>query len=261
MSNNESSLKFLIVGNSFGDDTVEHIPEIAKSAGFTDIKIANLFVPGCSLETHYNNMIGNKAEYLFRYNDGNGWQYEYGNKQQTLEFGINFADWDVIVFQQASGFSGLKDSYSYLSDVIVGLTKELKPSVRRAFNMTWAYQGDSTHGHFVNYDKNQQTMYNAIISAVKDMVESEKLIDFIIPNGTAVQNARALFGDTITRDGFHLSYDFGRYIAGLTAFSKITGVSVDKVTYAPSTIDAKMIEIAKESVKKAIKNPYKVTTI
>ncbi len=256
--NDGKSIKILFVANSFGDDTVEYMPEIAKSLGYSDIEIGNLYIGGCSIDRHYNNLLNDSAEYSFRYHDGKKWDYEYGDKKQTIKFAVEFTEWDVVIFQQSSGNSGIQGSYSHLSDLIQGVLQFAKPDVRVAFNMTWAYQADSTHEDFSRYDNNQMTMYNAIISTVKNVVESEKTIEFIIPNGTAIQNARALYGDKLTRDGFHLSYDFGRFIAGLTAFCKITDTPVDDVTFAPKTLDSAMIDIAKVSVKKAIDNPYKI---
>ena len=257
--NDGKSIKILFVANSFGDDTVEHMPEIAKSAGYLDIEIGNLYIGGCSIDKHYNNLLNDSAEYSFRYHDGKKWDYEYGDKKQTIKFAVEFADWDVIIFQQSSGNSGIASTYSHLSELIQGVLQFAKPNVSVGFNMTWAYQGDSTHEHFYRYDNNQLTMYNAIISTVQDVVISKKTIEFIIPNGTAIQNARTLYGDKLTRDGYHLSYDYGRYIAGLTAFCKITDTPIDEITFAPKTLDSAMIDIAKQSAKKAIDNPYQVT--
>jgi hypothetical protein len=68
-------------------------------------------------------------------------------------------------------------------------------------------------------------------------------------------------GDTLTRDGYHLDYYIGRYIAGLTWFAAITGCPVDGITYNPSTakITDDMIRAAKEAVINAINTPLSVT--
>ena len=86
--------------------------------------------------------------------------------------------------------------------------------------------------------------------------------DIVIPCMTSIQNARTSFmGDTLTRDGYHLDYYIGRYIAGLTWYAAITGGSVDGITYNPSTakITDDMLRAAKEAVTTAIKTPLAVT--
>lgn len=82
--------------------------------------------------------------------------------------------------------------------------------------MTWAYQADSTHMSFPKYGSNQQTMYECIVKAVQTNVVPNESISVIIPAGTVIQNARTSYlGDTLTRDGYHLS-EFGRLITAYT---------------------------------------------
>ena len=167
--------------------------------------------------------------------------------------------WDFISLQQVSGSSGLADTYGQL-DYLISYVKMLCPDAKVVWNMTWAYQQDSTHGDFVKYNKDQMTMYNAILNAVAQRVSSRKDIFAVIPTGTAVQNARTSYiGDNLTRDGFHLSLDFGRYVAGMTFVHKLTGLSVKNVKYMPAGVDDTMRKIAIESATNAVKKPRAVT--
>ena len=79
----------------------------------------------------------------------------------------------------------------------------------------------------------------------------------IIPVGNAVQRARRLpefdiahGGMPITRDGFHLSLDYGRYLAALVWYKFFTGKNPEDVSFAPQgtdpEINAKLKKIAKE---------------
>jgi hypothetical protein len=104
-------------------------------------------------------------------------------------------------------------------------------------------------------------MYNLTVEMVKTYVKAEKRISGIIPNGTAIQNARTSFtGDTLTRDGYHLSYTLGRYIAGLCYFSAITGVDISNITYSPYVdVTPEVMAMAKDAVKTALKKPFEVT--
>ena len=86
--------------------------------------------------------------------------------------------------------------------------------------------------------------------------------DVMIPCMTSIQNARTSFmGDTLTRDGYHLDYYIGRYIAGLTWYAAITGCSVEEINYNPSAtkITDDMLRAAKEAVTTAIAKPLEVT--
>jgi hypothetical protein len=50
-----------------------------------------------------------------------------------------------------------------------------------------------------------------------DLAGAHDEFKYTFPVGTSVQNARTSYaGDTVTRDGFHMNYDLGRYMAALT---------------------------------------------
>ena len=83
-------------------------------------------------------------------------------------------------------------------------------------------------------------MFNAIVKATSEMCQKYNLD--IIPNGDAVEQARLLpeFDEKthpITRDGFHLSLDYGRYLAALVMYNAITGNDTTKVEYEPDETD------------------------
>ena len=52
-------LKILTIGNSFSDDTMEYVWNIADSLGVEDIYLGNLYLGGCTLDTHAFNARGN----------------------------------------------------------------------------------------------------------------------------------------------------------------------------------------------------------
>ena len=92
-------------------------------------------------------------------------------------------------------------------------------------------------------------------------------IKILVPSGTAIQNARTSYlGDTLNRDGTHLDYGVGRYIAALTFMAALTGADISEIEWAPTNIgedvrdvDAAARVVAIESVINALKNPYEVT--
>ena len=254
--NEDGTLKILTIGNSFSDDTMQYVYQIAESAGVEKIKLGNLYIGGCSLDLHATNARENRAAYDYRVNSGGGW---FNVPEYRMYDAIVSENWDFISLQQASGSSGIGDTYSNLQ-YMIDYVRSLAPNAKIVWNMTWAYQQDSTHGEFYKYGSDQMQMYQSIVSTVKNKVCSNSAFTHVIPNGTAIQNARTSYvGDRLTRDGFHLSLDLGRFIAGLTFFYGLTGISVENIDYMPEGIDGDLFKIAIESAMNAVESPWEVT--
>ena len=250
------TLKILCIGNSFSDDTTKYLGYISSELGAKNFSYGNLYIPGCTLKTHYENAMGDLGKYEYRTTKDGDWTTVPESKLSTA---LKDEDWDYISFQQQSGTSGKPETYVYLNDLIE-YVKGFCPDATLLWNMTWAYQSDSTHSQFEYYGKNQLNMYNAITSTTKELIATDKRFTYISPVGTAIQNMRTSFvGDTVTRDGFHLSFNIGRFIAALTFFKTITGKSIDDVKFRPREFDEATINPIIESVNNAIENPFEIT--
>lgn len=248
-------LKILTIGNSFSDDTKKYAYQIAKELGYEQIKLGNLFIGGCSLDKHATNAKGDKAAYRYDVNTSGTWTDTPNYKMSDA---LKSENWDFVSLQQASAGSGLESTYSQL-EYMIGYVKSFVPNAKIVWNMTWSYPEGSDNAGFPNYDNDQLGMYESIVSTVKNKVLTKEDIVAIIPNGTAIQNARTSYiGDNLNRDNCHLSV-LGRYIAGLTFMSVITGKSVENITYKPSDVDADMQKVAIESAMNAIAEPWEVT--
>lgn len=139
-------------------------------------------------------------------------------------------DWDFISLQQVSGDSGKSDTYSNLQNLIDWIRERANEEAKFVWNMTWAYDKNSTHEAFAGYGSDQETMYRAIAETTKNVVYDMEDISMIIPTGTAIQNYRNVHGDVLSRDGHHLN-DFGRYVAGLAFFKALTGAEIGGLDY------------------------------
>ena len=254
-----SSLYILAIGNSFSVDAMQYLYQILQELGYRDIYLGNLYIGGCTLQTHAGNVTNNSNAYTYYVNKTGSWT-------NTANFAplnaMKEMDWDYVSMQQASGFSGVADSYEPYLSTVVESVKANCPDAKRMWHMTWAYQGNSTHSDFGKYGNDQMTMYNAIVNAVRTKVLSRGDFDFVIPNGTVVQNLRTSFiGDNITRDGYHMSYDIGRFATALMWARQITGKSIEGVAYRPSgySYSDKTVLAIKEAVENAYKKPFEVT--
>lgn len=254
------TIKVLAIGNSFSRDAVEaHLDDLAVADGVMMV-IGNMHVPGCSLERHWRNASQNIAEYRFQ---------KMVNGDSTITENVSLLtaitdeNWDFISFQQVSGNSGLYDTYfPYLSYLKAYAESHVtNPEVQFAIHQTWAYPSYSTHSAFPRYNSNQLEMYQAIVTTVKSVAE-EVGISVIIPSGTAVQNARSSFiGDNFNRDGSHLSFGLGRYVAACTWYEKLTGRSAIGNSFKPEGVSAIESNIAQHAAHYAVLDPFQVTSM
>ena len=170
-------------------------------------------------------------------------------------------DWDFVTVQQSSDQSGVASTYDDVNPLLDAIESQCtNEHVAFAWHMTWAYQQDTDHWAFPTYNSDQTTMYNAIVSTVGQKIVTNNRIAKIIPSGTAIQNARTSYlGDTLTRDGYHLSLSQGRLIASASYLASLIDVNWDSVDLSSISEDADFVKVLKESVKNAVQTPFSVT--
>lgn len=254
-------LKILMIGNSFSDDTLMCGYEIARQMGVKKMKLAILYDGGSELSQHYERIRKGISAYAYRENTTGTWKSTSG---YSIQAALAEDTWDFISLQQNSGKAGFLES-DLLENMITELRAICAPETKIVWNMTWAYQQDTTKAVFADYNNDQMTMYRAITNGVQQKVVPESRISCITPVGTAIQNARTSFvGDKLTRDGYHINLPLGRLITGMTFLSALTGLPIDNVTYMPNGLanDAnskELLAIAIESAKNALAKPFEVT--
>ena len=231
-------MNILCIGNSFSQDATRYLHQISNG----EIEVTNMAIGGCSLERHYNGITGQREVYLHEVNGeavGDGYIDEV----------IYSKKWDYVSVQQVSHYSGMVETYEPYLPYLLGYIKGACPNAKIVFHRTWAYSDYSDHGGFVNYDNSRPKMFQAIINATTLMCQKYNLD--IIPSGDAVEEARKLseFDEKthpITRDGFHMSLDYGRYLTGLVMYKFFTGNDATKVTYEPEDTDHETCQKLKE---------------
>ena len=242
-------VKILAIGNSFADDGIEYLDEIAISAG-KHIIVANTYIGGCSIQRHLDNARHDKHDYKYRKNIDGKYTEEKG---KSLLEALKDEEWDYIVFQQASSFAGQYSSYfPELTELMEYVKANANnPNVKYAMQQTWAYAKDSNHPGFFRYGKDQKAMYEDVVFSY-DKAAQKQNISIVIPTGTAIQNGRSSsLGDTFCRDGYHLDLKYGRY----TFF----GESPIGITYRPEGVTDEQASIAQHAAHFAILRPTSVT--
>lgn len=254
------SIKILALGNSFTVDGTHHLWNICKDGGAENVIVGNLYIGNCTLDTHWNNISGSKAAYKFYKNTSGEWKT---TENCRVIDALKQEDWDYIVLHQTSGSAGFADTFENL-DNIIGFINDNKtnPNAKIVWHMPWAYQSDSTHSEFSKYDKDQMKMYSEITARVQELILTRDTISAVIPSGTAIQNLRTSYiGDKLTRDGYHLSYSYGRYTASLAWYAVLTGGDVDVVDWKPAKFPEVQcyLPVMREAAKAAVATPFGVT--
>ncbi|NLN51101.1 MAG: DUF4886 domain-containing protein [Acholeplasmataceae bacterium] len=254
------SFKILSIGNSFSQDAHKYLYDIARSYGIDQeaIVIANMYVGGAELSQHVDYL--NRDLKLYDYQVYRNGYFEIV-PQKKLSEAITLEDWDVITFQQASHYSGMASSFANFLPTLITWAREnaTNPNLKIGWHMTWAYEQTSTHSGFNNYGNFQVRMVSAIEETLTKKVFPTAGINFVIPSGAAIQNARTSFlGDTLTRDGYHLKDPIGRYIASLTFFKAVTGYKIDEIAFRPILVSELEKSVAIESANNAYES-VKVT--
>ena len=223
-------MKILSIGNSFSQDAHKWLHTLANQNGI-NIETTNLYIGGCSLETHWKNIVEDKSDYDLEINGG----------ESVGKISINSAlkkeRYDIITLQQRSGYSGnISTYYPYLTNIDI-VVREMQPDAKIMFHQTWAYEIDSVHKAFENYNSNQSEMYRKIIEVTQKI--SDEINAELIPTGTVIQRLRNTVkefdynngGLSLCRDGFHLSLDYGRYAAAATWIRAITQKNVKALPF------------------------------
>ncbi len=241
-------MKILSIGNSFSVDAHEYLCRIAKAAG-VELYAVNLYIGGCSLEMHANNLKADAKAYKRSINA------VFDDARVAIKESLLSEKWDVVTIQQVSQLSGVADSYEPYAAELLAAIRAYAPQAKICFYQTWAYEIDSDHGGFVNYNRSQSKMFQMITEASEAFCEKNGLT--LIPSGRVVEALRhteafdyANGGKSLCRDGFHMSYDYGRYAAGATWFQTLTGVPASKSTFAPEGTEQTLIDLIKATVQK-----------
>lgn len=240
-------MKILSIGNSFSQDAHRYLSQVAAADG-VELTAHNLYIGGCSLEQHWNNAWRDAAVYDHEING------ETVGKLSILQ-GLRAERWDVITLQQVSHLAGIYSSYMPFLPRLVSLCRQICPEAQLWLQQTWAYETDAAHDGFANYQRDQQTMHEAVREAYH---KAARIVGAgVIPVGDTIRRLRQTApafdypngGISLCRDGFHLSLDYGRYAAALTWFATLTGRSVAENGFAPPETDEALLAVVRRGVE------------
>jgi hypothetical protein len=233
-------MNILAIGNSFSQDATRYLYGIAKKQGYNNFHVTNLCIGGCSLSTHYKNMLGDISAYGLEVN-GMITGYHISIKEALLS-----RDWDVITIQQVSNLS---PDYSTFEPYLTELCKYLRsfaPKAKLYLQETWAYEKDSTRLFNLNMTSHVE-MYEKVHASY---LEASKHTDGVIPSGTLFMNMLHSGIEKIHRDAFHATFGLGRYALGLLWLHILTVADISENSFDDfdEPISEEEIAIAKKCV-------------
>ena len=261
VTDGDSIVRVLAIGNSFSQDAVEqYLWELAREAGVKMI-IGNAYRGGQGFHSHWIDVT--EANNTFEYRkvvDGQ----RSNTPRMALADIVTDEPWQFITFQQVSQESGLTSTFEPYLTNLIQYTQDLQtnPNAVYGYHQTWAYSHDSTHGGFANYGNRQEVMYDSICQAVQWATAMHPELRFVVPSGTAIQNARTTYlGDNMNRDGYHLDLKMGRYTAACAWLEVITGISPVGFSYRPEGVDFVTAHTCQVAAHEAVAHPFERTVL
>lgn len=241
-----ANLKILCIGNSYSVGATKYLTQIAAQYG-DEFDVCNLFIGGCSLERHYNNMMNNTADYRI-YRNG---IWEEVSLARISDY-ISAEKWDYITLQQASYLSFREETYEPYLSYLAAYARKNSPQSKLLIHQTQVCSEYRSRNSFKLSSRAE--MYEKLIKCY-DMAAKNIDAYGILPTGFASNLALEKYGMPeymlYSDPGSHLGSRYGCYMAGLAWYGTLTGkdVSVDK--YEIPNADERYMKIARLAAKEA----------
>lgn len=260
------SANILFIGNSYTEDAREYIRYVFDQYNFdADVNIGHLFSGGKTV-AYYANCAREEAGYSTEFGvatkdtESPRAENETGDNQlnyyksvgeavsftsqgvRTITYAMGDMDWDIVIIQGHDVEQVYGDTYNknFASNLnyLTNFIKSLDSSVEIGYYMTWRRNAETVEGRLSKYWETMQKT-----------VAANNNISFIVPVGTAAENARTTFlnnlsytpasnanvgkvnlltgaaisgsmtydnNDGLQRDNTHMSAVLGRFLAGYT---------------------------------------------
>ena len=207
------TLKVLVMGNSFSQDSFGYAPFIVKALKEScDLTIGLCVIGGCKMVQHCANFT-NVAQTLdgTTYNPTNYAYFEYVNNasawtnqaSKSASQALAMHDWDIVTFQQ-NGYDNYRDYATYYEPFCNKTFKALNAMVAKPVKIGWLL----THGSYVS-SRAEALQHWEGSRTNSQKVMNETSASVLFPYGTAIENLRTTsittsYKDALLADDAHL---------------------------------------------------------
>ena len=210
-------VNILSIGNSYSRDCLSHVPYLLKNISTNvEVCIGLLYYGGCSLQQHYDFITNASAVYEYcQFNpETSKWSSIVTGKD--IGYALQQKNWDIILLQQKSSDSiDYTTCQPYLNDIISWLCDMLGYNFRTGWIETHAYATGYSGLSSLGISSDEMALKSA--ETAKSVLD-KTVVDFILPYGIAIQNARHTVLDSyanhLTYEGTHLNEGIATLTAG-----------------------------------------------
>lgn len=264
------TLHVLTVGNSFSICLELYFPSVVRSVPGCDVHLESIYIGGCPLQRHWNNIVTEEANPDDRF-----------FKDFTYRQKLESARWDVVSIQQASGLSWRPESYFPFAEQLRDYIRQYAPTAEVVIQQTWAYRADEPR--LAEWKLDQAGMYEKVAAAYAQA--AERLNVRQIPVGFALQLAREgqsggcppidraalvypnlpdmsryFCGNlkwkdekTLEGDAYHLNHR-GQYLQACVWFALLFDKPATDVTFVPKELTPEDARFIRETAQKAVES-------
>ena len=200
-------LKVLTIGHSLAVDCGHMLALVAAAEGYEGLTVGTLYYSGCPLNRHVQNLTNDTPDYrLYLSSTDKPNTIPATTQSVTMQYALELDYWDIVVMQ--AGVFEVAESNTYTCGDIQKIQNYVRehainPNVQFAWHMPWVfptdndlrdmYDGSSTsnpyYSGYLAYGDDRTTLYNAMTKCVTDHIMTDTSFDFMIPTGTAMENA------------------------------------------------------------------------
>ena len=270
----ERGTKVLMIGNSFSISCLKHLPQVAADRG-VELDLASLYIGGCSLQRHWENVEKDGDETVRPYLFGRNRFGKYTQCKINVCDALRLAKWDIVTIQQASHLSWKGESYHPYGDKLVAKIRELAPQAKIVVQETWSYT--PWDKRLKAWKLDPDGMYARLHAAYGAFAKEQGLE--VIPFGTAVERwrrelpvkytERSFGGDVVggrgqsdeddfkrdasfnwvpNSDVFHLN-EKGEYFQALVWAVKLLDADLEDLGYRPDFVTEDEVKLMKAIAK------------
>ena len=180
----KSSLKVLMVGNSFARSCRVYLPDIVKSLPDCELKLEIANIGGCTLQRHIK-------EYETSQQDPEHRPYwDITDQPASLQELLKRDRWDIVSIQQGSPASWQPATYQPWAEQLIGIIRETNPQAEIIVQQTWSYNAGDVriNPQEPEWGLDQAGMFSCLDAAYRKLARQYGFR--VVPAGLAVQLTR-----------------------------------------------------------------------